>query len=195
MKKNRKLFFPNEINKMSDAEIRKAYSELRSIANKRLNRLQEQDLNLTARTGYRFPTLKEIDKSNRVNAASELADVSKFLRDPRNTVTGEKAFLANFRESMQEKGYGDLVDSIENTYKTIEYMEDVREKYKDSLLPSGDLLDVLQEAERLKIPKDKLIDNIDLFASHLDELNKVKPTKGGRTFSQSRIDALVRKWM
>jgi len=194
MKRNRKLFFPNEISSMSESEIRKAYSELRSIANKRLGRLQEQNLNLTARSGFKFPTLKEIGKSNRMTASSQLADVSRFLRDPRTTVTGEKSFLADFRESMQDKGYGDLVSTLEDTYKTISLMEEAREKYKDSLLPSGDVLDVLQEAERLRIPNNKLMENIDIFVTHLDDLEKVKPTKGGRTFSQSRINALVKKW-
>ena len=195
MKKNRKLYFPNEIGQLSDSAIRKAYSELRSIANKRLSRMQAQDLNMSAREGFRFPTIKDINKSNRMSVASQLADVSKFLRDPRSTVTGEKQFLQDFRESMEAKGYGDLVETNEDVYNTIRFMEDLREQYKDTLLPSGDMLDVLQEGERLNIPHDKLIENIDLFTANLDKLEKIKPTKGGRTFSQSRINALVRKWM
>ena len=192
--KNRKLYSPYQISNMSESAIRKAYSELRSIANKRLGRLEAQGLGMTARTGYRFPTIRNIEESTKATIASKLADVSKFLRDPRTTVSGEKQFLNNFREMMVEKGYSDLVVTPDDIYKTLEFMEEIRDTNNNRLLPSGDVLDVLQQAERLKIPTEKLKDNIDIFVQHLDELENVKPTKGGRTFSSQRLNALIRKW-
>lgn len=192
--KKYKGYTPYQISSMSDAEIRKAYSRLRSIANKRLNRLQEQDLNMTARTGYRFPTIAQVEESSKFTVASQLADVSKFLRDERTTVTGEKKFIADFREMMMDKGYADLVSNTDDIYNTLQFLEEMREGYNDKLYSSGDLLDTLQEAERLKIPKDKLAQNIDIFVAHLDDLETIKPTKGGRAFSSSRIKALVKKW-
>lgn len=189
-----KLYSPYQLSKMSDAAIRKAYSELRSVANKRLGRLEAQGLNMTARTGYRFPTIKSIEESSRSTVASELADVSKFLRDERTTVRGEKKFLNDFQEMMTDKGYADLVETPDEIYKTIEFLEDLREAHKDKILPSGDALDALQEAERLNISKDKLLDNIDFFVSHLDELKNVKPSKGGAEFSSRRLNNLIRKW-
>ena len=190
----RKLYSPYQISNMSESAIRKAYSELRSIANKRLSRLEKQGLGMTARTGYKFPTIRNIEESSKATIASELADVSKFLRDPRTTVSGEKQFLNNFREMMTEKGYSDLVDTPDDIYKTLQFMEEIRDTNNNRLLPSGDVLDVLQHAERLKIPTDKLKDNIDIFVQHLDEIEDVKPTKGGRTFSSQRLNALIRKW-
>ena len=190
----RKLYSPYQISNMSESAIRKAYSELRSIANKRLGRLEKQGLGMTARTGYKFPTIRNIEESSKATIASELADVSKFLRDPRTTVSGEKQFLNNFREMMTEKGYADLVDTPDDIYKTLEFMEEIRDTNNNRLLPSGDVLDVLQQAERLKIPTEKLKDNIDLFVQHLDDLEDIKPTKGGRTFSSQRLNALIRKW-
>ena len=189
-----KLFTPYQLSKMSESAIRKAYSRLRSIANKRLERLEKQGLGKTARTGYKFPTIKQVEESSRSTVASELADVSKFLRDERTTVTGEKRFLKDFQDMMTEKGYGDLVSNKDDIYKTIEFLEEMREQHKEMIIPSGDLLDAMQEAERLKIPHDKLKENIDLFVANLDKLEHVKPTKGGRTFSQQRINALIRKW-
>ena len=179
---------------MSESAIRKAYSELRSIANKRLTRLESQSLGMTARTGYKFPTIKNIESSSKSTIASELADVSKFLRDPRTTVTGEKEFLKNFKEMMTDKGYSDLVETPEEIYKTLQFMEEIRDTNNNRLLPSGDVLDVMQQAERLKIPMEKLKDNIDLFVQHLDDLENVQPTKGGRTFSSRRLNSLIKKW-
>lgn len=192
--KNRKLYSPYQISNMSESAIRKAYSELRSIANKRLGRLEKQNLGMTARTGYKFPTIKNIEASSKATIASELADVSKFLRDPRTTVTGEKEFLKNFKEMMTDKGYSDLVETPEEIYKTLQFMEEIRDTNNNRLLPSGDVLDVMQQAERLKIPMEKLKDNIDLFVQHLDDLENVQPTKGGRTFSSRRLNALIKKW-
>lgn len=190
----RKLYSPYQISNMSESAIRKAYSELRSVANKRLSRLEKQGLGMTARTGYKFPTIKNIEESSKATIASELADVSKFLRDPRTTVTGEKEFLRNFKEMMTEKGYQDLVDTPDDIYKTLQFMEDIRETNNNKVLPSGDALDALQQAQRLKIPIEKFKQNIDIFVQHLDELEEVKPTKGGRTFSSQRLNALIRKW-
>ena len=192
--RNRKLYSPYQISNMSESAIRKAYSELRSIANKRLGRLEKQGLGMTARTGYKFPTIKSIEESSKATIASELADVSKFLRDPRTTVTGEKEFLKNFKEMMTDKGYSDLVETPEEIYKTLQFMEEISDTNNNRLLPSGDVLDVMQQAERLKIPMEKLKDNIDLFVQHLDDLENVQPTKGGRTFSSRRLNALIKKW-
>lgn len=189
-----KLYSPYQISNMSDSAIRKAYSQLRSVANKRLARLEKQGLGMTARTGYKFPTIKNIEESSKATIASELADVSKFLRDPRTTVTGEKEFLRNFKEMMTEKGYQDLVETPGEIYKTLEFMEEIRETNNDKVLPSGDALDALQQAERLKIPIEKVKENIEIFVQHLDELEDVKPTKGGRKFSSQRLNALIRKW-
>ena len=150
--KNHKLYSPYQISNMSESAIRKAYSELRSIANKRLGRLEKQGLGMTARTGYKFPTIKNIESSSKSTIASELADVSKFLRDPRTTVTGEKEFLKNFKEMMTDKGYSDLVETPEEIYKTLQFMEEIRDTNNNRLLPSGDVLDAMQQAERLKIP-------------------------------------------
>ena len=189
-----KLFTPYQLASMTDAAIRKEYSKLRSIANKRLGRLQAQGLGKTARSGYKFPTIKDIESSSRATVASELADVSRFLRDPRTTVTGEKSFLENFKEMMTEKGYADLVETPDDVYKVLDFMEEIREENNNKVLPSGDALDALQQAQRLKIPMERFKENIDLFVQHLDDLENVQPTKGGRKFSTQRLNALIRKW-
>ena len=189
-----KLFTPYQMSKMTDAAIRKAYSSLRSVANKRLGRLESQGLGKTARTGYKFPTIKSIEESSKATVASMLADVSKFLRDERTTVRGEKKFLNDFQEMMTEKGFGDLVETPDEIYRTLEFLEELREVYDDKMFSSGDALDALQEAERLNIPKDKLFENIDMFISHLEELRNVKPSKGGAEFSSRRINNLIKKW-
>lgn len=181
-----------EINAMSDSEMRKAYSSFRSVANKRLQRLQSQGLG--RRGDYRFPTIKEIQGSNKMTVESVLSDVSKFLRSPRTTVSGEKKFIDEFKQTMTEKGYGDLVKDSKDVYKVIDFMDDLRERYSSKIFDSGDALDVLQQGQRLNIPKDMLMKNFDMFASNLDKMEKVRKSNGGAAFSQRRLNTLIKKW-
>ena len=191
--KSYERFTPYKIQKMSESQIRREYSKLRSIANKRLSRMSKLNIGMKAREGFRFPTIKEIEGSI-YSVGSMLTDVSKWVSDYRSSVTGEKQFLNDFQEMFTEKGYGDLVETPEQIYTTIKFLESIREDYNDQLLPSGDAIDALQQAERLKIPHEVLLENIDLFVEHLDDLENVQPTKGGRTFSSRRLNALIRKW-
>lgn len=190
-----KLYSPYQTKKMTDKEMRKAYSQLRSIANKRLGRLQAQGLNMTARTGYRFPTIQQIAESSKSTLESELVDVSKFLRDQlHSTVKSEKKFISDFQEMMTAKGYGSLVGSVDDVYNTIDFLEDMRKKYSDKIYSSNDALDALQEVERLNMPVERLKENLELFTEHLDQLKKVRPSKGGAEFSSRRFNNLMDKW-
>lgn len=194
------VYTPYKMESMSEKQIRAEYSKMRSIANKRLQGLQESGIGMRALKGYKFPTIAQIESSSKSTVASELANVSRWLGDYRSTITGEKQFIAEFQEMMRDKGYGDLVMTPEDVYKVINLLDDLREKHKNELLKyrSGltdqDIFDALQQAQRLKMPVEALKQNIELFVANMDALEKVQPTKGGRTFSSSRVNALVRKW-
>ena len=194
------IYTPYKMESMTEAQIRAEYSKLRSVANKRLQRLDSAGIGMKALSGYRFPTIAQIESSSKDTVASELANVSRWLGDYRSTITGEKQFIAEFQEMMRGKKYGSLVETPEDVYKVIGLLDDLREKYKNDLLRyrSGltdkDIFDALQQAQRLNMPVEALKQNIELFVANMDALEKVQPTKGGRTFSSSRVNALVRKW-
>lgn len=187
----RELFTPSQVRKLSDKAARAAYSELRSIANKRIQRKNKQGL---GRSSTLFPTIQQITESSFSTIQSALADVSKFLKSPRTTVSGEKKFLADFKETMIEKGYADLVETQEEIYNMIDYMEYLREQYSDKLFDSGDALDVLQEGERLNIKLEDLKANYEVFASNLEAMEKLRPSPKGAQFSQRRISNFIKKW-
>ena len=194
------IYTPYKMESMTEAQIRAEYSKLRSVANKRLQRLDSAGIGMRALSGYRFPTIAQIESSSKDTVASELANVSRWLGDYRSTITGERQFIAEFKEMMQGKGYGSLVETSEDVYKVVGLLDDLRERYKNDLLRyrSGltdkDIFDALQQAQRLNMPVEALKQNIELFVANMDALEKVQPTKGGRTFSSSRINSLVRKW-
>ena len=198
--KKYEVYTPYNMGSMTEKQIRSEYSKLRSVANKRLQRLQESGLGMRALKGYKFPTIAQIESSSKSTVSSELASVSRWLSDYRSTITGEKQFISEFQDMMQGKGYGDLVKTPEDVYKVVEMLDDLREKHKNDLLKyragltDQDIFDALQQAQRLKIPVDALKKNIELFVANMDALEKVQPTKGGLTFGSNRINALVRKW-
>lgn len=194
------IYTPYKMESMTEAQIRAEYSKLRSVANKRLQRLDSAGIGMRALSGYRFPTIAQIMSSSKDTVASQLANVSRWLGDYRSTITGERQFISEFKEMMQDKGYGSLVETPEDVYKVVGMLDDLRDKYKNDLLRyrSGltdkDIFDALQQAQRLNMPIEALKQNIELFVANMDALEKVQPTKGGRTFSSSRVNSLVRKW-
>ena len=194
------VYTPYRMESMTEKQVRAEYSRLRSVANKRLQRLEKAGMGKRALTGYQYPTIAQIESSSKSTVASELASVSRWLADYRSTITGEKQFLEEFREMMRGKKYGSLVETVEDTYNVIDLLDDLREKHKNDLLRyrSGltdqDIFEALQQAQRLRIPVDALKKNIELFVANMDALEKVQPTKGGRTFGSNRINALIRKW-
>lgn len=198
--KKYEIYTPIKMESMTEAQIRAEYSRLRSVGNKRLQRLEAAGIGARAIKGYRFPTIAQIESSSKSTVASELANAARWLADYRSTLTGERQFISEFQEMMQGKGYGSLVKTPEDVYKVIGLLDDLREKYKNDLLRyrSGltdkDIFDALQQAQRLRMPIEALKQNIELFVANMDALEKVQPTKGGRTFSSSRVNALVRKW-
>ena len=198
--KKYEVYTPYNMGSMTEKQIREEYSRLRSVANKRLQRLQESGIGMRALKGYKFPTIAQIESSSKSTVSSELASVSRWLSDYRSTITGERQFISEFQDMMRGKGYGDLVKNAEDVYKVVELLDDLREKHQNDLLKyragltDQDIFDALQQAQRLKIPVDALKKNIELFVANMDALEKVQPTKGGRTFGSNRINALVRKW-
>ena len=186
-----KLFSVKQIRKMAEADVRKAYSTLRSVANKRIQRLNKAGLGTNPTL---FPTIQQIRDTDKVSMDAMLADVSNFLRSPRTTVSGEKSFLADFQERMTKMGYGDIVGTRSDMYQLIDYLDYMREHYSDKVYSSGDALDVFQQAQRLNMPVEMIKENYAAFATHIDDMEKMRRSPGGREFSQARLNKLIKKW-
>ena len=124
------IYTPYKMESMTEAQIRAEYSKLRSVANKRLQRLDSAGIGMRALSGYRFPTIAQIESSSKDTVAAELANVSRWLGDYRSTITGEKQFISEFQEMMRGKGYGDLVKTPADVYKVVGLLDDLREKHK-----------------------------------------------------------------
>lgn len=189
-----KLYTPSQIRKMSDADINKAYSQLRSLANKRLERMQKQGIGIRARKGFRFPTIKDIQQSSKWVVGDMLSDVVLWLRQPQSTMKGEKQKLREFQEAMRDMQMGAYVTNLDDTYKLLEYLDNLREDYGNQVFDSGDALDVYSHAQKLKIPDDVFEENMNLFFENHREFLNLRINKNGQAIGPKRLQKFIEKY-
>jgi len=165
----RTIYLPHEIETMDPGEIRKAYSRLRKQANRRLANLEKNDLG-----GYGSFRYGRLDQMFDDDVAQELAEVSRFLRDPRHTVRGAKQWRSEMLESLHENKGGVFDDINESNFQDwVEYMDHLRDKYGNKLFDSGDATEVFIEAERLNLPDTIIRNHFNMFRKNLDTIRDI----------------------
>lgn len=109
----------------SVADLRREYSALRDIAQKRVGRLKENFSGTQIYRDYvnRFPLLREIGKTDQKNLAESLADVSRFLQMKESTLPG---IMAQQARDATDSGLTIGGMSPSEYQKFREYMKDVR---------------------------------------------------------------------
>ena len=183
---------PKMIERLSNKEIRELYSRARSIANKRIKRLNEAGLNMGKQL---YPTLKELDtmKNPSSHIAAMLASASKFISTKQTTVRMMRKRIKQQQERLKERGYT-VFDSPKKVLEFWEFMNALREKYKDTQYSSGDVMDVFEQGERLNIPQEKLVEHFDIWRDNLEKMEKLRVPRNGKEFSSDRIRRTIKKW-
>ena len=183
-----KLYSPYQIERMTNKEIRSEYSKLRSVANKRLRRLW-----LAGLGSYGLFTFPIIKGRSDQQIATWLAAVSRFLRDKRTTIKGEREFVNNELEMLHDMGYKFI--TRENFYDFTKFMDSMRDQVGGKIFDSGDAADVFNEGQRLKIPADVLKMNFDYFAENLSAMEKIEPIKTEKTIKFSDIKRKMKRFL
>ena len=133
LKFDAELYTPANISKWTDSELRKEYTRLRDIAQKRIKRMsqdrvaQTSDLFKEFRQG--FPKIRDITTKKDLGKA--LADVSRFVRGKASTVGGAREV---FKQRLKRAGITE--DQVQNVYSIDEWMEIVRLNYSRELFDS-----------------------------------------------------------
>ena len=164
------LLTPIKIEHMAISSIKQAYSKLRSAANKRLARMEAAGIG-----NYGSARFAKISEMSTQELYSNLADVSRFMNDPRTTVRGQRRYMSNMIDSFNQQGYYWIDES--NLYDFLDYMDDLRDQYSDKMFDSGDAVDVYNEAQRLNVSSDILKKHFDYFQENLDAMEEIKPIK------------------
>lgn len=147
-------------------EMRKEYTRMRDIAQKRIKRLGESEFKYTQ--AYKdhpdgFRTLKELDKTNFAKAYSEL---SKFVTAKASSVSGQRSIMNKTIRSWNKQG---IPLSKENYKRTINILEEMR---KRKIVYGSDTAEELARItlglsdEQFSV----VLDNLELYLTHVDEV-------------------------
>lgn len=137
------------------ADVRKLYSDLRSIANKRLQRLGEAGFESSAvykKFSGEFIKLKDI--SNNAELAHRMDELNRFINNNLSSISGQRRYVNDMLDTLHDHGF-DFVDKS-NFKEFTDFMDAFREMGYDSIYDSERVLrDVFQ-----KLPKGSNKDKI-----------------------------------
>lgn len=119
---------PQALQRHSLKQLRKEYSRLRTIANKRLDRLQQSEFADTQAVAYnagRYIPLKGVESESELRHL--LSDVARFITSEQSTVTGQRDIIErNVKIWRDDKGY-DFINAgnVRAWTEFLAYMQDV----------------------------------------------------------------------
>ena len=159
-----------------EKEVRKEYTRLRDISQKRLKRLAAAGYTETEvykKNVKHYPKLADIKSKNEL--AQRLSDLSRFISGQRSTVKGMKESERKALETYHEHGY-DFV-TPDNLRSFGEFMGEYRDQMLDMEYDSGEAADAYRIVEKHKVDLEVVKQNFEWFLENAEELDKLKATK------------------
>lgn len=153
----------------TEAELRKEYSRLRAIANKRITRLGKAGFGESPffeRYGQGFAKTGSISKGDVASLKKALYEVAWFITAERSTVSGERKAMLKEIKKLHENGY-DFVNET-NYYKFKRFMQKMRDFSLIDAYGSNRVAEIFPQVEALdEDDTNKLIS--DLFDLYIRE--------------------------
>lgn len=159
--------------------MRKEYTRMRDIAQKRIQRLGKSEFSDTS--AYRtnqsgFRKLKDLDPRDFAKAFSEL---SKFVSAKGSTVTGQREIREKTIKTWQDQG---LNLNQQNYAKTIKILEEMRrQKITYGSDKAVDLAETMMSLDDQQT--NQWLDHLDILLQHTDELQEI-PDLAGYDFDE-----------
>lgn len=159
--------------------MRKEYSRMRDIAEKRIKRLSESEFTTSKALREHpegFAKLKEIDARDLPKAFSEL---SKFIGAKGSSVTGQRQIREKTIRTWQEQG---LNLNQKNYDKTIKILEEMRRR--KIVYGSDKAIEVANSMLEMDDQQtDEWLDHLEVLLQHSDELQEI-PDLAGYDFDE-----------
>lgn len=177
---------------LTEKEARKEYSRLRSIARKRLERLEKSEFKESAtylNNKDRFTPLPEI--KNIQELYKKLADVARFVKGERSKISGLKNERKKALETLKERGYGFI--NKDNFKAFTEFMDEMRAQKLAESYDSGDTYELFVIATKKKITSEEIFSNFQLFLDNKESLAKMKTVTNKTRISSDEILKKLRK--
>ncbi len=172
-----KLKYPGEVyqptwrflrENFTEAEMRREYSRLREIAQKRLGRMGESEFARSAtyeRNVGQFPKLSAYTEKGRITRKAEFsrrfAQLARFVESPLSTSRGQKAAQKQQIERLHESGY-DFVNKS-NYWDFVDFMNEYKSKKLDRVYDSDRVAQAYAAANKARVDPEKLLDEFEYF--------------------------------
>jgi hypothetical protein len=155
LKYDKEVYTPEGAKSLSDKELRKEYSRIRSIARKRLERFEGTewtDTQIYQENNGKLKPLKEI-KSNR-ELRHLLSDAARFITHETGSVSGLENQRRNAVQALNDRGY-DFVTK-QNFREFADFMEYARVASLNHLYDSKRVAEFFEMAEKRKLKGEDL---------------------------------------
>lgn len=191
-------YTPSEIKAKLEAggalekEVRKEYTRLRDISQKRLKRLAAAGYTNTEvyQRNYRhYPKLKDIKSKSEL--AQRLSDLSRFVGSSQSTVKGIKEREQKVLKTLKKSGYKYVNES--NLSDFGEFMEYYRDAMYDMEYDSGDAADLYTVVEKNKLDPEKVKEDFDFWLENIEDAKKIRKAKRRTGKTSEVLEELVAK--
>ena len=167
------------------AAVRKEYTRLRDISQKRLKRLKAAGLDDTQAylKNYRhYPKLKDIKSDSEL--ASRLSDLSRFITAKGSTVSGQKEIMKKSLSTLHETGYTFVNESNFRDFGN--FMEEYRNQMLDMSYDSGDAADLYGVVVKHQLDPEKVKADFEFWLGNLDRAEKLRKSKSAGNYEKTK---------
>lgn len=177
--------------KKDPASVRKEYTRLRDISQKRLKRLKAagyDDIQAYLRNVNHYPKLKDIKSNNEL--ASRLSDLSRFILAKSSTVSGNKKIMYKNLTTLHDTGYNFVNE--ENFRDFGKFMEEYRNQMLDMSYDSGDAADLYGVVIKHKLDPKQVEEEFEFWLENVDKAMKLRKSKASEG-NYKKVRARIQK--
>ena len=154
---------------LSEKEIRDEYRRLRSIANKRIDRLERAGYKDTQTYLRNAGAYKAPSNYTMAELQYKLYQISKFVSAKSSTVSGMRLIEKQMLEKLHENDLG----RITNLQEFGDFMEWARTKYRNSEFDSERAAEVFNEAKRRRIDIEEIKKDYEVYRDNYEKFTEL----------------------
>lgn len=196
LKYNQSWYTPVQIKQTvkagGEADVRREYTRLRDISQKRLKRLLQSEFAgsqvVKMNLGH-FPKLKDIKSTSEL--AARLSDLSRFIDAAQSTVSGQRTIRKKALETLHEHGY-DFIDK-DNYEWFAAFMEEYRMLNLDENYDSGDAAELFNIIAKEDISPEKIHNRFEYWLKNLDLVREISEENDIENVTELRQELIKRK--
>ena len=167
------------------AAVRKEYTRLRDISQKRLKRLKAAGLDDTQaylKNYKHYPKLKDIKSDSEL--ASRLSDLARFITAKGSTVSGQKDIMKKSLSTLHDTGYTFVNEG--NFRDFGKFMEEYRHQMLDMSYDSGDAADLYGVTIKHQLDPEKVKADFEFWLENLDRAEKLRKSKSAGNYEKTK---------